>query len=79
MPLRLTILHFAQRGFIDDDTFIFRTPLKRAIPVLHSQSSNYTTFFQARRERCTFDPALWQSQYHRLAIRYRYGVLEMSG
>jgi hypothetical protein len=42
-PLRLTILHFEQRFFTDDDTFTITTPLRATVRHFGAQPNFYYT------------------------------------
>lgn len=48
LPLRLIILHLAQRFRIDGETFISKSPCKPAVVHINSQEFNYILSFIIR-------------------------------
>ena len=59
LPLRLTILHLAQRFRIDGETFIQYFSLLTAIFISNSQGFNYTRSFIFRPEYATIALGHW--------------------
>ena len=68
LPLRLTILHLAQRFRIDGETFIQQFSLLTTILTTNSQGFNYTRSFIFRPENSVFLQRLEDSQDSRISF-----------
>ena len=77
LPLRFTILHFAQRLRMDGDTFMFDNSLKLRRPGMGSQRRDYTTGYRFRPEHAC--PVSQLSQNEGISLCDRDGMLKMSG
>jgi hypothetical protein len=75
MPLRLTILHLAQRFRIDGETFM--TTLLTNFRSLHSQVFDYTRSSLLRLDYTKHDTGSWDSQDKRFSFGDSHRMFKM--